>query len=135
MASGDHWWGYVSRINAHVDLDVWQLAICLAEDCSRLTSTFPHDERFGLTSQVRRSAVSIPAIIAAGHGRDQTGSFVLFLRIAMGSTRALDTHLILCERFGIANSEIVEPIRDRSTRVSRMLRALIRSLEARGERA
>ena len=105
----------------------------LAEDCYRLSANFPADERYGLTSQIRRAAVSIPANIAEGYGRDQTGSFLQFLRIAMGSTRELETHLLLCGRLGIAREDRLAPVSDRTTRVSKMLRGLIRALETRGD--
>jgi four helix bundle protein len=74
---------------------VWQDAMTLAESCYRLTHQFPRDELFGLTSQIRRAAGSIPANIAEGHGRDNTGNFVQHLRISQGSLKELETHLLL----------------------------------------
>jgi four helix bundle protein len=123
----------MAPIQSHFDPEVWQVAMTLAEECYRLTAVFPRDEIYGMTSQIRRAAISIPANIAEGFGRDQTGSFVQFLRISMGSARELETHLLLCERLQIAAGAAVTPLLDRCGRVSKMLRALIRSLEARSE--
>ena len=127
-------WSVVSgegQIDSYEDLEVWQLAMTLAEDCYRLTTTFPRDELYGMTSQIRRSAVSIPANVAEGYGRDQTGNFIQFLRVAQGSARELETHLLLAQRLSLAESAQVSCTRDRAIRVSKMLRGLIRSLEER----
>jgi four helix bundle protein len=82
-------------INSYRDLRVWQDAMTLAESCYRLTRQFPRDELFGLTSQIRRAAASIPANVAEGHGRESTGNFVQSLRVAQGSLKELETHLLL----------------------------------------
>ena len=74
-------------------LDVWQESINLADDVYGITQSFPADERFGLTSQVRRSAVSVPANIAEGHGRTGNREFLHHLSIASGSLRELETLL------------------------------------------
>jgi four helix bundle protein len=118
-------------IDSHKDLEVWQMAMTLAEDCYLLTARFPKDEMYGMSAQIRRAAVSIPANIAEGYGRDQTGSFVQFLRIAQGSARELETHLILTERIRLADQQTVAPFQENCERISKMLRSLIRSLEAR----
>ena len=105
----------------------------LAEDCYRLTSQFPKDELYGMTSQIRRAACSVPANIAEGYGRDQTGSFVQFLRIAQGSTRELETHLLLAQRVGLMAPEAaMEPL-GKCERISKMLRSLIRKLSSTDE--
>jgi four helix bundle protein len=119
-----------SKIESHEDLDVWQLAMTLVEHCYTLTKHFPKDELFGLTSQIRRAAVSIPANIAEGYGRDSTGNFIQFLRIAQGSSRELETHLLLSTRLNMADVEQIQSCRETAVRVSKMLRGLIRSLEA-----
>ena len=82
-------------IRSYRDLLVWQRGMGLAEGVYRLTCDFPADERFGLTSQARRAAISIPANIAEGHGRATRGAYANFLRIAHGSLKELETHLIL----------------------------------------
>jgi four helix bundle protein len=103
----------------------------LAEDCYHATNDFPRNEIYGMTAQVRRSAVSIPANIAEGYGRDQTGGFIQFLRIAQGSTRELETHLILARRIGLLQADTQHRLLDECEAVSKMLRSLIRSLEGR----
>jgi four helix bundle protein len=102
----------------------------LVEQSYKLTAGFPRDELYGLTSQIRRSAVSIPANIAEGFGRDQTGSFIQFLRIAQGSARELETHLLIAERLALADSGAIQLPKQTCDRVSKMLRAYIRSIDA-----
>jgi four helix bundle protein len=118
-------------IRSYQDLEVWQMAMTLAEDCYRLTGEFPRDEIYGMTSQIRRAAVSIPANIAEGYGRDQTGYFVQFLKIAQGSTRELETHLILAGRLRLISETALPNVLGTCQRISKMLRSLVRSLEAR----
>ena len=75
----------------------------IAQSCYNLTKQFPKDELFGMTSQVRRSAASIAANIAEGHGRENTGSFIHYLRMAQGSLKELETHLLLAEQVEICD--------------------------------
>jgi len=117
-----------AQINSYEDLAVWQVAILLAQQCYELTARFPREEMYGLTAQIRRAAVSIPANFAEGYGREQTINFIQFLRVAQGSARELET-LILAVRLGLAHQDNVATTRETATRVSKMLRALIRSLE------
>jgi len=117
------------KVQSYEDLEVWQMAMTLAEQCYRLTATFPREETYGLSAQIRRAAVSIPANIAEGYGRNQTGNFLNFLRIAQGSVRELETHLLLVSRPKVADAERAAPCREVAIRVSKMLRALIRSIE------
>jgi four helix bundle protein len=122
-------------INSYEDLEVWQAAMILAEQCYALTATFPREETYGLTSQMRRAAVSVPSNIAEGYGRDQTGYFIQFLRIAQGSARELETQCMLAVRLQLATAEKADACRTTVVRVSKMLRALIRSLESRPGRS
>src|SRR5437879_1511499 len=103
--------------------------MALAESCYRLTRPFPRDELFGLTSQIRRAAASVPANIAEGHGREHTGSFVQHLRISQGSLKELETHLILAERAGTLPLLDLQPALVQCESLGKMLRALIRSLQ------
>jgi four helix bundle protein len=103
--------------------------MALAESCYRLTRQFPRDEMFGLTSQIRRSSGSIPANIAEGHGRENTGNFVQHLRISQGSLKELETHLLLAERVGILPTLDLQPALIQCESLGKMLRALIRSLQ------
>ena len=116
-------------IESYRDLRVWREAMDLAEACYRLTSTFPRDELYGITGQIRRAAVSIPANIAEGYGRDSRGSYGQFLRVAQGSLKELETHLILAQRLGIALESATCPLLSSCDGVGRMLRSLIRSIE------
>jgi four helix bundle protein len=101
----------------------------LAVACYRATATFPREEIYGMTTQIRRSAASIAANIAEGYGRETTSSFMYFLRISQGSLKELETHLFLAERVDICPSAQLAPLVSLCERVSKMLRNLIRSLE------
>ena len=83
-----------------------------------------------MTSQIRRSAVSIPANVVEGCGRENRGELIQFLRIAQGSLKELETHLLLALRVGLANPAAVEPLLMQCERQGKQLRALIRSLQA-----
>ncbi len=117
------------RIQSYRDLRVWQDAMALAVLSYRLTQVFPREETFGLSAQIRRAATSIPANIAEGHGRENTQSFIQYLRIAQGSLKELETHLILAERVGLVREDASrEPI-GQCEALGKMLRMLIRSLQ------
>jgi four helix bundle protein len=116
-------------INSYRDLRVWQDAMTLAESCYRLTRQFPRDELFGLTSQIRRAAASVPANVAEGHGRENTGNFVQHLRVSQGSLKELETHLLLAGRVDILPASDLEVVLGQCESLGKMLRALIRSLQ------
>src|SRR6267154_2645940 len=113
------------------DLVVWQKGIALAKATYRLTSKFPSEEKFGLVSQMRRAAVSVPSNIAEGQARHTTGEFVQFISHAEGSVAELETQLLLGCNLGLATSEESKPILDLLDEVRRMLNALRRSLVTR----
>ena len=112
------------------DLVVWQKSMDLAEASYRLATEFPKDEMYGMTAQIRRAAVSIAANIAEGHGRESTGSFVQFLRMAQGSLKELETHLLLAGRVHIIRTEKIAPLLADCETIGKMLRSLIRSLQS-----
>lgn len=118
------------QVTSYRDLVVWQEAMDLVVEVYRLAKCFPRDELYGLTSQAKRSASSVPANIAEGYGRDNRGSYVQQLRVAQGSLKELETHLLIAERVSIATSDEVGVILIRCEKVGRLLRGLIRSLEA-----
>jgi four helix bundle protein len=122
-------------INSDRDLQVWQEAMALAEVCYRLTWGLPKEQLFGSTSQIRRSAASIPANIAEGHGRENTGNFVQHLRIAQGSLKELETYLLLAERVELTCAARAGPSLMRAEKLGKMLRSLIRSLQRKGSDA
>ena len=117
-------------IRSYRDLDVWQVSIGLAELCYLETKQFPREELFGMTSQIRRSAAAIPANIAEGYGRETPGAFIQFLRIAQGSLKELETHLILAQRIALLAPEPTDKMLAECDRVGRMLRNFIRALQA-----
>jgi four helix bundle protein len=108
----------------------------LAVDCYDLTKAFPREEAFGLVSQIRRSAASIAANIAEGYGRDSTGAYVHHLKIAQGSLKELETHLILSERVGLMSEDRLSTSMTFAADIGKMLRSLIRVLlDGRHERS
>jgi four helix bundle protein len=118
-------------INTFRDLRIWRDAMSLAEACYRLTRGFPREEMFGMTSQIRRSAASIPANIAERHGREHTGSFLQHLRIAQGSLKELETHLLLAAPVGIVTDKAIAPCVEQCQSLGKMIRALVRTLQQR----
>ena len=116
-------------INSYQDLIVWQKAMDLAEQSYRVVRTMPREELYGMSSQICRAASSIPANIAEGWGRGRTKEYVYFLRIAMGSTRELETHLLLSRRVDLLTSEQIQPLLQLAAEVSRMTTSLIGSLQ------
>ena len=113
------------------DLRVWQDAMVIAERSYGVTASFPREETFGLISQIRRSAVSIAANVAEGHGREVTGSFIQFLRVAQGSLKELETHLLLSQRLDLGDRRAIDDVLDLCDGLGRQMRALIRSLQHR----
>lgn len=113
-------------MNSHSDLRVWQESMNLVEDIYRLTLLFPKDELFGLTSQIRRSVVSIPSNIAEGAGRSGEKEWTRFLYIALGSLSELDTQYQIAVRLKYIDSQIEIESRIRFIRI--MLAKLIDSL-------
>ncbi len=101
----------------------------LAVRCYETTRSFPREEAFGLTSQIRRAAASVAANIAEGHGRQTTNSFVHFLRVAQGSLKELETHIILSRRVELMTDTNAQPLLGLSNEIGKMLRSLIRNLE------
>ena len=116
-------------IKSYRDLLVWQQAMDLAVLCYSLTRSFPREEMFGFTSQIRRASASIAANIAEGHGRENSGSFVQFLRIAQGSLKETETHLLLSERVGLLKADQLAPAMKACDEIGRILRSLIRTLQ------
>jgi four helix bundle protein len=113
------------------ELKVWQAAMDLAVQCYQATRGFPKDEMFGMTSQIRRAAASIPANIAEGQGRRHTKEFLNFLGTARGSLTELETHLLLSQRVNLLKDKDAAPLLSLADEVGRMLSGLRRSLERR----
>jgi four helix bundle protein len=105
----------------------------LAASIYELTRTFPAQEKYGLASQLQRSAVSIPANIAEGHARDSTKQYLFHVSVAMGSVAESETHLMLAERFGYGEKQTITRLLELSDRVGRMLHNLQKTLRAKLE--
>ena len=120
-------------IHDYRDLTVWKDSMALAVDIYRITKLFPDDERYGMTSQMRRCASSIPANIAEGFGRESRQSFIQFLRIAQGSLKELETHGELAHRVGLMDENGRRLVSSKCTAIGKMLRSLIRKLAQKGE--
>jgi four helix bundle protein len=112
----------------HKKLDVWQTAMKATEMVYKLTARFPEEEKFGLVSQMRRAAVSIPCNIAEGAARQGNKEFKNFLSMAQGSLSELDTQLELAVILGYLPAENVQEIDVHLLRIDKMLSGLIRSL-------
>ena len=115
-------------IQSFRDLDVWQRAMDLSVECYRLTSVFPKHELYGLTSQTRRAATSIPSNIAEGHARP-TAVYRNHVSIALGSQAELDTVLELAIRLGYVSVEQMAVVTSQLQNVGRMLHRLFAALE------
>lgn len=115
-------------IRTYRDLLVWQRGMDLVEECHNLSKLFPSDEKFGLTAQLRRASVSIPANIAEGHGRRHRGDFVRSLSYSSGSVKEVETHLLIAVRLKYVQSEAIEKAMRLCEEIGRMLAGLIRKL-------
>ncbi|PKM15510.1 MAG: four helix bundle protein [Gammaproteobacteria bacterium HGW-Gammaproteobacteria-2] len=110
------------------ELEVWQLAMGLAKSVYEITAGFPRDERYGLTSQIQRSAVSIPSNIAEGNARMSTRDYARFVAVALGSTAELQTQLLLSRELGLGASTPIDEALAMCDRVGRMLQRLHQAL-------
>ncbi len=111
----------------HKKLDAWNLAMALVKEVYRATADFPSAERFGLTDQARRAAVSIPSNIAEGAARNTKKEFIHFLHISQGSLSELDTQLELSKELGYLDETVWRTLDETMTRIDKMLTGLIRS--------
>ena len=111
-------------------LKVWEKAHQLTLSVYRVSVRFPTDERYGLTSQLRRAAVSIPANIAEGCGRRGDREMSRFLQISMGSASELEYHLLLAHDLGHLDNQTHRELEERTTEVKRMLSSFLQKLNA-----
>ncbi len=115
------------EIKTFRDLVAWQKAMQLAREVYKATSSMPDSERFGLTSQMRRAAVSIPSNIAEGHGRQSLPDYIRFLKTSRGSLMELQTQLLLAQDLSFIRT--TGELTDTLSETDRVLQGLIRSLE------
>jgi four helix bundle protein len=111
------------------DLQVWQKAMDLVVQVYRLTRALPTQEKYGLTSQMQRAAVSVPANVAEGHARTHRGDYLHHLSIARGSLAELETHLTLAVRLNLLAREATLPVWNLAQEVGRLLNGLINALK------
>jgi four helix bundle protein len=109
----------------HAKLRLWQKSVDLVTELYKVTRSFPSDEEFGITAQMRRAAVSIPSNIAEGAARRSRREFQQFLFIARGSLSELDTQLVIAARLGYIKPEIAKTLRERLDELSMMLNGLV----------
>jgi four helix bundle protein len=119
----------IQMLKSYRDLLVWQRAMELVILVYRVSSEFPRQETYGLTSQIRRASISVPSNIAEGYGRATRKEYLQFLSIAQGSLKELETQAILAERLNYATTAQVEKLLAEAERVGKMLGSLIRSLK------
>lgn len=116
------------KIRSYKDLSVWQKSMDLVEECYRLTDGFPRNEEFGLKSQIRRAAVSIPSNIAEGSVRHSSNEYCRFLAIALGSTAELETQIELGRRLGYVRDAEARSLANGCQEVGKMLNGLRTSI-------
>ena len=117
----------------HRELIVWQRAMDLLVECYRLAASLPAEERFGMASQLRRAALSVPSCIAEGNGRRTRGEYLAALSVAHGELMELQTILEAAERISYASASSLAAPRTAAAHVGRLLNGLMRALEHRRE--
>ena len=115
-------------LQSYRDLLVWQRALELAVRIYRVSEKFPKSEIYGLTSQLRRAAVSVPSNVAEGYGRSSRKEYLQFLSVAQGSLKELETQIILAQRLSYTSEKDAEDVLSASETVGKMLGGLMRSL-------
>ena len=117
-----------TKIESYQDLRVWQKSMDLVVQCYKTTQKLPTNEQFGLTAQIRRAAVSIPANIAEGFGRWHRKEFVRFLLVANGSLKELQTHFLVCQRLGLLQATEVQKLLSLIEEIGKMFAGLRQKL-------
>jgi four helix bundle protein len=112
------------------DLAVWQRAVAMSLEVYKLTSAFPDSERFGLTNQLRRAAVSVASNVAEGYGRSTKGEYIQFLGHARGSNSEIETQLVIAKALGFGSKQALQKAEESCNEVGRMLSAMMKSLRS-----
>ena len=112
----------------HHNLEVWKRSLDFVTEIYKITANFPADEKFGLVSQMRRAAVSIPSNIAEGAARNSRKEFINFLHIAQGSAAELETQILISQNLRFIESNQAEPLLQELEEISRMIIGLQKSL-------
>lgn len=117
-----------SKIRSFRDLEIWKRGINLVEDIYEITKPFPKEEKYGLISQMRRAAVSVPSNIAEGFGRFHSKEYRQFLHISLGSCAELITHIVIAERLKYISKRISDELSQEVSEISKMIMCLIKKL-------
>ncbi|OIP26336.1 MAG: four helix bundle protein [Dehalococcoidia bacterium CG2_30_46_19] len=112
------------------DLQIWQKSMTLVTEVYKISKGFPKDEAYGLTSQIRRCAISIPSNIAEGYGRNSTNEYIHFLRIATGSLYELQTQIEICMNLDYLNRGEFDKLYELSREIERMISSLAGKLSS-----
>jgi len=118
-------------LKSYRDLEVWQKAMDLVVMCYKMTTKFPKSEIYGLSSQLQRSAVSVPANIAEGRQRQHSREFLQHLSIAYGSLAEVETHIQIAGRLNYVGEDQIDKLIDIAAEIGRMLNGLRKSIEKR----
>jgi four helix bundle protein len=123
----------MNQIRTHRDLLIWQKSMILVTEIYRKSQRFPTQEQYGLTSQIRRAAVSIPSNIAEGFGRQSTGDYIRFLNIAVGSLFELQTQIEIAFNLSFIPESDFTVIFESTREIDRMMSSLIQKLKIKKE--
>lgn len=116
-------------LQSYRELLVWQKSMDFVVACYRVTESFPKSETYGLAIQIQRAAVSVPANIAEGQGRNHTREFINHLSIAYGSLMEVETHLQIATRLNYMDDTVLHRLLESSNEIGRMLNGLMQSLQ------
>ncbi|MGB0273935.1 MAG: four helix bundle protein [Flavobacteriaceae bacterium] len=118
----------MTQIQSYKDLLIWQKGIALVKSVYLLCKELPKEEIFGLQSQMKRAAISIPSNIAEGYGRNYSQNYIQFLRIARGSLLELETQLIISKELKLIGNKLYQKVQGLITEENKMLNAFIKSI-------
>ncbi len=118
-------------MKTHKDLEVWKRSIQMVTKIYKETTNFPKEELYGITSQIRRSAISVPSNISEGAGRNHTKEFIQFLHISMGSLAELETQLIIANNLDYLSNQVFDKLNTLLIEIRSQLSGLIKSLQKR----
>jgi len=117
------------EMSTHKDLIVWKKSIEFVTEVYKITGTFPSEEKFGLVSQLRRAAVSIPSNIAEGAARNHDKEFIQFLSISLGSASEIETQLIIALNLNFISEDMFNELNLENMEIKKMLSGLIKSIK------
>jgi four helix bundle protein len=120
----------MNEIRTHKDLIVWKKSVAFVTDIYKFTKSLPEDEKFGIISQLRRAAVSIPTNIAEGAARHSRKEYIQFLYISLGSISEIDTLLLIIENLKYSDSDMLTELQKQGDEIKKMVISLIKSLNS-----